>query len=73
LCNNLVSDSIFLVLCSLLHTLHSKQRLHFIPKTENSVHCQAGAPCPKINLTLCRSNLNPYCMGRKAAFFSVGI
>jgi hypothetical protein len=24
-------------------------------------------------LTLCRSNLNPYCMGRKAAFFSVGI
>jgi hypothetical protein len=26
-----------------------------------------------ITLTLCRSNLNPYCMGRKAAFFSVGI
>jgi hypothetical protein len=25
------------------------------------------------NLTLCRSNLNPYCLGRKAAFFSVGI
>jgi hypothetical protein len=24
-------------------------------------------------LTLCRSNLNPYCLGRKAAFFSVGI
>jgi len=24
-------------------------------------------------LTLCRSNLKPYCMGRKAAFFSVGI
>jgi hypothetical protein len=24
-------------------------------------------------LTLCRSNLNPYCMGRKAAFLSVGI
>jgi len=24
-------------------------------------------------LTLCRSNLQPYCMGRKAAFFSVGI
>jgi hypothetical protein len=23
-------------------------------------------------LTLCQSNLNPYCMGRKAAFFSVG-
>jgi hypothetical protein len=26
-----------------------------------------------IILTLCRSNLNPYCLGRKAAFFSVGI
>jgi uncharacterized CHY-type Zn-finger protein len=25
------------------------------------------------DLTLCRSNLNPYCLGRKAAFFSVGI
>jgi hypothetical protein len=25
------------------------------------------------SLTLCRSNLNPYCLGRKAAFFSVGI
>jgi hypothetical protein len=24
-------------------------------------------------ITLCRSNLNPYCMGRKVAFFSVGI
>ena len=24
-------------------------------------------------LTLCRSNLKLYCMGRKAAFFSVGI
>jgi len=24
-------------------------------------------------LTLCRSNLKHYCMGRKAAFFSVGI
>jgi hypothetical protein len=24
-------------------------------------------------LALCRSNLNPYCLGRKAAFFSVGI
>jgi hypothetical protein len=24
-------------------------------------------------LTLCRSNLNPYFLGRKAAFFSVGI
>ena len=28
---------------------------------------------PLICLTLCRSNLKPYCMGRKAAFFSVGI
>jgi len=26
-----------------------------------------------IALTLCRSNLKHYCMGRKAAFFSVGI
>jgi hypothetical protein len=26
-----------------------------------------------ICLTLCWSNLNPYCLGRKAAFFSVGI
>jgi hypothetical protein len=25
------------------------------------------------NLTLCRSYLNPYCLGRKTAFFSVGI
>jgi hypothetical protein len=24
-------------------------------------------------LTICRSNLNPSCMGRKAAFFTVGI
>jgi hypothetical protein len=24
-------------------------------------------------LTLCRSYLNPYCLGRKTAFFSVGI
>jgi hypothetical protein len=22
-----------------------------------------------VNLTLCQSNLNPYCLGRKAAFF----
>jgi hypothetical protein len=28
---------------------------------------------PFISLTLCRSNLNPYCLGRKAGFFSVGI
>jgi hypothetical protein len=27
----------------------------------------------RIILTLCRSNLNPYCLGRKVAFFSVGI
>jgi hypothetical protein len=26
-----------------------------------------------VELTLCRSNLNPYCLGRKAVFFSVGI
>jgi len=26
-----------------------------------------------VTLTLCWSNLKPYCMGRKAAFFSVGI
>jgi hypothetical protein len=25
------------------------------------------------SLTLCRSYLNPYCLGRKTAFFSVGI
>jgi hypothetical protein len=24
-------------------------------------------------LTLCRSYLNPYCLGRKTAFFSVGM
>jgi hypothetical protein len=24
-------------------------------------------------LALCQSSLNPYCLGRKAAFFSVGI
>jgi hypothetical protein len=27
------------------------------------------AKCPASMLTLCRSNLNPYCLGRKAAFF----
>ena len=27
----------------------------------------------EMGLTLCWSNLKPYCMGRKAAFFSVGI
>jgi hypothetical protein len=33
-----------------------------------------GKFCDRIlNLTLCQSNLNPYCLGRKAAFFSVGI
>jgi hypothetical protein len=32
-------------------------------------HIDASIP----KLTLCRSNLNPYCLGRKAAFFSVGI
>jgi hypothetical protein len=26
-------------------------------------------PLPWLSLTLCRSNLNPYCLGRKAAFF----
>ena len=29
--------------------------------------------CPEMSLTLCRSNLKLYCVGRKAAFFSVGI
>jgi hypothetical protein len=32
-----------------------------------------GVGCPAHVLTLCRSNLNPYCLGRKASFFSVGI
>jgi hypothetical protein len=27
----------------------------------------------RLYLTLCRSYLKPYCMGRKTAFFSVGI
>jgi hypothetical protein len=57
LCNNLVSDSIFLVFCTLLHNLHSKQRQHFIPKTENSVHCQAGAPCPQKQFKRRNTNL----------------
>jgi hypothetical protein len=33
----------------------------------------AGLPIVIRKLTLCRSNLSPYYMGRKAAFFSVGI
>jgi len=47
MCNNLVSDSIFMVLFTLLHTQQSKQKLHFILKTENPIHCQTAAPCPK--------------------------
>jgi hypothetical protein len=27
----------------------------------------------QVALTLCRSYLNPYCMGRKTGFFSAGI
>jgi hypothetical protein len=38
---------------------------------KQSVHRNVFAVNP--HLTLCRSNLNPYCLGRKAAFFSVGI
>jgi hypothetical protein len=30
-------------------------------------------PTIDTNLTLCHSYLNPYCLGRKTAFFSVGI
>jgi hypothetical protein len=33
----------------------------------------AGLGTSSASLTLCRFNLNPYCMGRKAAFFSVVI
>jgi hypothetical protein len=36
-------------------------------------HLNRSVPRIGTYLTLCRSNLNPYCMGRKAAFFSVGI
>lgn len=50
LCNNLVSDTIFLVLFTLLHTWQSKQRLHFILKTENPIHCQAASPLPEIKI-----------------------
>jgi len=41
-----------------------KQKSGSIPK---------GSDVFKTVLTLCQSNLQPYCMGRKAAFFSVGI
>jgi hypothetical protein len=42
----------------------------------NACHNQEGdhdRHVVALTLTLCRSNLNPYCLGRKAAFFSVGI
>jgi hypothetical protein len=57
LCNNLVSDSIIMVLFTLLHTWQSKQRLHFILKTENPIHWQAAAPCPKSKFKKRNTNL----------------
>jgi hypothetical protein len=48
---------ITVILCSHIHCSEYRLILHIW------VHC----------LTLCQSNLNPYCMGRKAVFFSVGI
>jgi hypothetical protein len=35
-----------------------------------NLHLRENIPT---RLTLCRSYLNPYCLGRKTAFFSVGI
>jgi hypothetical protein len=54
------------------------------PRSKNAVSLSEEAQCRgllgraillgilKDMLTLCRSNLNPYCLGRKAAFFFSG-
>jgi hypothetical protein len=46
-----------------------------IPETEVRYIQLHSYPVTKYNhsLTLCHSYLNPYCLGRKTAFFSVGI
>ena len=44
----------------------------FAPPYTFMVWCLMTDTFPAM-LTLCRSNLKPYCMGRKAAFFSAGI
>jgi hypothetical protein len=50
-----------------LLTGHTTQRAHVESRFMEQQDCYVGT------LTLCRSNLNPYCLGRNAAFFSVGI
>ena len=45
----------------------------FYPPGYTTIPSQPPELCPVTILTLCRSNLNPHCLGRKAAFFSVGI
>jgi hypothetical protein len=40
-------------------------------KTNNAT--ELSDQLPNTALTLCRSYLNPYCLGGKTAFFSVGI
>ena len=48
------------------YTVDNTTPLHYLTQSFKN-------PFPNINLTLCRSNLKLYCVGRKAAFFSVGI
>jgi hypothetical protein len=54
-------------------------RKHTKESMENKTQLQEKCLKAKKNrtqqpdLTLCRFNLNPYCLGWKAAFFSVGI
>jgi hypothetical protein len=52
----------------IVHYLQISQRKSLQTSVCTLTLCSRG-----VNLTLCRSNLNPYCLGRKAAIFSVGI
>jgi hypothetical protein len=47
--------------------------LHFMEQDSPSISNVFYTSKKYWYLTLCRSNLNPYCLGTKAAFFSVGI
>jgi hypothetical protein len=45
----------------------------YLRATVGSIKTTPTGTLEVASLTLCQSNLNPYCLGRKAAFFSVGI
>jgi hypothetical protein len=48
------------------------QYVENLDATQLSVALLQGTWNYRLLLTLCRSNLNPYCLGRKAAFFFSG-